>query len=244
MARRPTQPPLYELIRDKATLSARPPVPAPEIAPPPGDLGLRVVRTVRVPVGYLWVTVAVVFAGLVLAYIVGYTRGSASVRGERAEDLAARIADASGGLDDPLTRSGDSTGNSAGGSDGRSGAGSPQDGGRGGAGLAGSGGLTDSGPDPRRDGWYYFVLAHPPPDKAQPMVDFLRANGLDAHAVSVNNARLRKVIVLPGYADKADRQSKSIKELEARIRAVGLRWKNQVRGNRDFGDAYPERFRG
>ncbi len=239
MARRSTQPPLYELIRDKSTLSARPPVPAPEVAPPPGDMGPRVVRTVRVPVGYLWVTVAVVFAGLVLAYIVGFTRGSASVRGERAEDLAARIADASGGLDDPLTRPGDGAGSS----DGRPFSGSSQPGSRSASGSSAGSELTDAGPDPRRDGWYYFVLAHPPPDKAQPMVDFLRDNGLDAHAVSVNNARLRKVIVLPGYADKADRQSKAIKDLEARIRAVGLRWKNQVRGNRDFGDAYPERFR-
>jgi hypothetical protein len=51
------------------------------------------------------------------------------------------------------------------------------------------------------------------------------------------------VIVLPGYKDASQKSSPDIKALEAKIRSVGEKWKKLARGNKDFGDAYPELFR-
>lgn len=75
------------------------------------------------------------------------------------------------------------------------------------------------------------------------MVEFCRANGLDAHLVPDDNAMLRKIIVLPGYRDSSEKASEPIRKLEAEIRRVGEKWKNAARGNKDFSDAYPETFR-
>lgn len=102
---------------------------------------------------------------------------------------------------------------------------------------------TDNKGDPRVKGERYFVLAHPSSDRASEMVEFCRANGLDAYLVPDDNALLRKVIVLPGYKDASQKSSPDIKALEAKIRSVGEKWKKQARGNKDFGDAYPELFR-
>lgn len=92
-------------------------------------------------------------------------------------------------------------------------------------------------------GHRYFVLAHPSSQRASEMVDFCRLNGLDAHLVPDDNALLRKIIVLPGYRDATEKSSPEIKQLEAKIRSVGELWKSKARGNKDFGDAYPELFR-
>ena len=104
-------------------------------------------------------------------------------------------------------------------------------------------GATDNKGDPRIKGERYFVLAHPSSDRASEMVEFCRANGLDAYLVPDDNALLRKVIVLPGYKDASQKSSPEIKALEAKIRSVGEKWKKLARGNKDFGDAYPELFR-
>jgi len=102
---------------------------------------------------------------------------------------------------------------------------------------------SDNTGDPRVKGYKYFVLAHPSTERAPGMVEFCRANGLDAYLVPDDNAMLRKIIVLPGYRDSAEKASDKIRGLEAAIRRVGEKWKNAARGNKDFSDAYPELFR-
>lgn len=102
---------------------------------------------------------------------------------------------------------------------------------------------TDNNGDPRTKGYKYFVLAHPSSERASAMVEFCRANGLDAYLVPDDNAMLRKIVVLPGYRDSSEKNSEVIKTLERNIRAVGDKWKSAQRGNKDFSDAYPEVFR-
>lgn len=97
--------------------------------------------------------------------------------------------------------------------------------------------------DPRLKGYRYYVLAHPSGEKAPGIVDFCRANGLDAYLVPDDTALFRKIIVLPGYKDATERNSPEIKALEAAIKRVGAKLKAQARGNPDFADAYPEIFR-
>lgn len=97
--------------------------------------------------------------------------------------------------------------------------------------------------DPRIKGHRYYVLAHPSGEKAPGIVEFCRANGLDAYLVPDDTALFRKIIVLPGYKDASERNSPEIKALEAAIKRVGSKLKAQARGNPDFADAYPEIFR-
>ena len=99
---------------------------------------------------------------------------------------------------------------------------------------------TDNNGDPRVKGWRYYVIMHPSGEKAPSVVDFCRANGLDAYLVPDDTAMFRKIIVLPGYKDPADRNNPEIKALEAAIKRVGAKYKTQAHGSTDFSDAYPE----
>ena len=86
------------------------------------------------------------------------------------------------------------------------------------------------------------MIAHPPQARAMELATFLGEQGLDACVVKDHNGRLRKVIVVPGYRDSAERRSGQIQMLEERIRTAGRRWKNLQRGNTDLGDYYPEKY--
>ena len=91
--------------------------------------------------------------------------------------------------------------------------------------------------DPRQAGLSYFVLCSTLEANALKVVDFCRSKGLDAYVVPDQNGRLREVTVLPGF-EAGERSSPAIKELEERIRKVGVSWKASGSGNSDFGDRY------
>jgi hypothetical protein len=91
--------------------------------------------------------------------------------------------------------------------------------------------------DPRQSGLSYFVLCSTLEANALKVVDFCRSKGLDAYVVPDQNGRLREVTVLPGF-EAGERSSPAIKELEERIRKVGVSWKASGPGNSDFGDRY------
>ncbi|MDI9403587.1 MAG: hypothetical protein QM516_06920 [Limnohabitans sp.] len=105
-----------------------------------------------------------------------------------------------------------------------------------------SGGSEDLGPmpegvDPRKSGFQYFILCSTLEANALKVVAFCRARGLDAFVVPDQNGRLREVTVLPGFGP-SERSSPAIRELEERIRRVGVLWKASGPGNSDFGDRY------
>lgn len=176
------------------------------------------------------IAVAVVIA-IAIAYGIGVQRGRATAGG-----AAATPAPASAGRNDPAASAGGTApkipslkGTSAGSA-------GPVD-------PATKPTATDNNGDPRVKGMRYFVLGHPSSERAAEMVEFCRLNGLDAHLVPDNTALLRKVIVLPGYADAKDKASPEIKALEAKIKSVGEKWKKTApRINQDFSQAYPEKF--
>jgi hypothetical protein len=106
----------------------------------------------------------------------------------------------------------------------------------------GSAGSEDLGPmpegvDPRKSGLQYFILCSTLEANALKVVAFCRARGLDAFVVPDQNGRLREVTVLPGFGP-SERSSPAIRELEERIRRVGVLWKASGPGNSDFGDRY------
>ena len=97
--------------------------------------------------------------------------------------------------------------------------------------------------DPREKGVNYLTLARPSADQAEAMLAFCKAEGLAAYLVLDNNAKLRKIIVTPGLRTTAALQTKDGQELLAKVKSVGLRWKALKKGNKDFSDAYLELFR-
>ena len=220
-------PALYELMRRPGTPVDAAPRPAPRAAPSPAAGASRTGRAPGLPDSFTISLgrAAAIAAGVVvlvaIAYGIGVQRGRATAsRGasepatiEPAAPTPARASGTSGS-----TTSRPST-------------------------TPARPSATDNKGDPRIKGERYFVLAHPSSDRASEMVEFCRANGLDAYLVPDDNALLRKVIVLPGYKDASQKSSPDIKALEAKIRSVGEKWKKLARGNKDFGDAYPELFR-
>jgi hypothetical protein len=103
--------------------------------------------------------------------------------------------------------------------------------------------IANNNGDPRIKGYRYFVLAHPSSQRAREMLDFCNKNGLEAYLVPDDNAMLRKIIVLPGYKDSSERTAPQFKDLEAKIKRAGEKWKAAAKGNQDFSGYYPELFR-
>jgi hypothetical protein len=270
MARKPTQPALYELLRPKGHVRALPPAPshAPPPSQPPADLGGFVAggpagpgRNVKIPVGYVYMAIAVVLFVVVLAYVYGFASGERSAKDKldqrRIEELAQQAAlpkvdPLKAGETPPSIRS---EGREEHREPARDGGGArPQRG----TPAGDRRGETappatppahpeqDLGPapgtDPRVPGLNYFVLAHTSTVGGQRIVEFCRRHGLDAHLVPDNNGSLRVVIVTPGFAS-GDRKSPEIAALESRIRAVGIKFRDAGSNNRDFGDAYPMKFK-
>jgi hypothetical protein len=100
------------------------------------------------------------------------------------------------------------------------------------------------GGDPRMSGYWYFTIARPSAVAAQDLLAFCRAEGLDAHLVSDDNGKSRKIIVLPPLVNAEARKTAEGQKLEASIQKAGNRWKAKAKGNKNFSDAYPELFKG
>lgn len=184
--------------------------------------------SVRLPTGVIALALSAGVALITVAYMVGYGVGKSA--GER-ESMQASAPP----LVDPLA------GPASGASMGDSVPTLPVAGGGQAAPVASATpGLTPfTGEDPRLPGLNYFILATTDPPGAAEMVDFCRANGLDAHIGGGHNGRLRQVVVLPGFPSDG-RGSLETKALEARIKQVGAQWKALRRGNSDFRDYYPK----
>jgi hypothetical protein len=217
-------PALYELMRRPGAPADAAPraVPAPAAVSPRTGRAPGLPESFTISLGRAAALAAGVVVLVAIAYGIGVQRGRASAGRAAAEPASIEPATPA------PTRPGASGASGAGGRQGT---------------VPARPAATDNKGDPRIKGERYFVLAHPSSDRASEMVEFCRANGLDAYLVPDDNALLRKVIVLPGYKDASQKSSPEIKALEAKIRSVGEKWKKQARGNKDFGDAYPELFR-
>ncbi len=213
--------------------------------PSVSSFGSDAARSIRVPVGFLWLLAVVVLGVAVLAYLFGVGRGRMA---GIAEGVSARINDErtmaiNRTVKDPLKEDAAAPANSP-----RTAVPNPAPGPSGKVGGKPEGKSETRTPpppgaDPREKGVNYLTLARPSAEQAEAMLAFCRAEGLAAYLVSDNNAKSRKLIVLPGLRTKAALETREGQELVAKVKSVGQRWKAQSKGNRDFSDAYLELFR-
>jgi len=90
--------------------------------------------------------------------------------------------------------------------------------------------------DPLVAGLYYFVLAEWRPSDMERLAAYCRSQGLEVKVVSGDNARLAKLLALPGL--QSDRSSDpAVQELAEKIAAVGRLWRANG-GNTSFDDKY------
>jgi hypothetical protein len=94
----------------------------------------------------------------------------------------------------------------------------------------------------RVEGINYYIIDHPSRQKVVELVVFCRKHGLDAHQ-TVSASGSPKVYVTPGYSAGQSAQDEII-ELRERIREVGILWEREDPGrNSDFSTRYAEKYR-
>jgi hypothetical protein len=186
-------------------------------------------RSVRVPMGFVWLIGVGVLLLATVAYAFGFSRGKAAGFAEGVNQQLgqeqARVTTRA--VQDPLA----------------SATASPEVAAPVAAPAAALEPASATG-DPRRKGaWYFRIVTGPTQAGGEALVAFCRSEGLDARMVSDDNGKSRKIIVLPGLAGPEARKSADGQALEAKIKSVGQRWKAKAKGNRSFDDAQLEPYR-
>jgi len=252
MARR-KKPPLFELAREArlraSAAPAQPRAPEPVEQALETSAGLRWLapgRTVRVPVGYLFLAGAVFVAGLIGAYVFGYTRGGAA----REQQLLALRSQPQPAADPLLAdRAVDAQPTQAPAEQVAS--------------INQGPSLSDLGPtpmaaqpadappsvvadplviedaalDPREPGMNYYVVDRLRPNEAVEAARYLRLHGIEAVVLPSDSPSLRLVVALRPFAPGKVSSPES-KAYAARIREIGRRWKTQDGGVSDFSTMY------
>jgi len=190
-------------------------------------------RSIRVPMGFVWLIGVGVLLLAMIAYAFGFSRGKAAgfsegVNQQLGQEQARVTARA---VQDPLAPTAAPSA-------------APQA-------IAPQASApstvaepASTGGDPRRKGaWYFRIVTGPTQAGGEALVAFCRSEGLDARMVSDDNGKSRKIIVLPGLAGPEARKSADGQALEAKIKSVGQRWKAKAKGNRSFDDAPLEPYR-
>ena len=235
--RRGSKPTLYELMSSGES-QPQSPTPQPEANP----------RTLRVPVGFLFVTGGVLILLLATAYGIGFNRGEHAGRQLRAQDqqdvlqrqsrmnAVSEVAEPGGALalassfqpsSDQSAPPVDSVTN-----------------------LASTAGRTtrsetsaSSLDESREIGLNYYVIDHPSQQKVDQLITFCLENGLQARRTTTLGGGA-KVFVLPGFEPGGSRNPEIIRLLD-RIREVGILWKRLApRQNSDFSTRYAEKYKG
>ena len=195
-------------------------------------------RTIRVPIGYLFLAAAALILVVVFVYMFGFQHGERSnqlqfgdLANGNTRDRNAEIAQ------DPMAR------------DFGSGVGSAQLANREPRVLSNTGSTATNGDfgrtvvsDPREAGLNYFILIHTQRANAVKLANFCRAESLEAYVVKARNMNQYQVIVLPGYR-RGYREHEQIRALERTIKEVTRKWKLRV-NSRDDLSYYPVRYDG
>lgn len=95
----------------------------------------------------------------------------------------------------------------------------------------------------RQVGYNYFVLATSNHDETQRLAQFLRENGVDAGVFPQHNGGSFQVVALRGFP-RDQLTSQSRKDYERELRRLGRLWKTQKSGSSDLADMYPDLYHG
>jgi hypothetical protein len=239
MPSKSSQPALYEKMRSRPLPAPKPmPVePPPRVAADPGQNWLTPGRAVRLPVGYIMLGTGLAIAMLVIVYVLGVRRGQEQER-VRVDQQIITSASAAPSVADPLVNL-EPVRNSGG----RSSSPTPSAG-TGAAANTGGWGPVVPPKDPRQRGMNYFILAETTETGAKALAEFCRSHGLETYALPVNNTRRFQIVAFPGFEGSA-RNSPQVRALEARIKEIGLQWKNQrASGGDNLHGMYPRLYNG
>ncbi len=235
---------MYELIRDKPRV--RVPVdgdrPAREPSAPVAGAGAPQIfsgagRSIRVPMGYVFLAVAAGIALLFVGFFIGHSRANSKALADRRAQSAALLEDS---VADPLAELGSRVNPQANQPPVNSpvrpaGGGSPTtqpDAGRASAAV---------GLDPRAPGLNYFICARLREPEAIRAAEFLSANGVAAAVTPADNPTLRLVVATRGFTREEMRGGEAA-GLRARITSLGRIYKDQQKGPTNFHDVYPEKY--
>lgn len=203
-------------------------------------------RSVRIPIGYLFVAAALALGLSFVGYIVGFSRAEARLEAQRRSEVAKSVDDV---VSDPLLA--DLPVNPTL--------------------LNGAGGATaatnerpvesnftapprtqpaatpaSSVPtigDPRQAGMNYYIVAREHAAEAERVAAYLRSNGVDALVVEDSSPPWRLVVALRGFAP-GTLSSDAALEYRSRLHTLGRAWKRDHRGTTDFSDAYAQKYQG
>lgn len=217
-------PTLYELARSTTGSEPAGARPAPAFI-------ASAMRSVRVPMGFVWLIGVGVLLLAMIAYAFGFSRGKAAGFSEGVnQQLGQETARAtSRSVQDPLAPARVEVAPTP--SVAPPPAQAPAE-------------PAPAGGDPRRKGaWYFRIVSGATQAGGEALVAFCRDQGLDARMVSDDNGKSRKIIVLPGLSGPEARKTADGQALEAKIKSVGQRWKAKAKGNRGFDDAQLEPYR-
>jgi hypothetical protein len=204
-------------------------------------------RTLRVPVGYIFVAAGVLVVLFATAYGIGFNRGEHSgrlIRVQDQQDMLERqarmnavneVSEPGGSLTPEAVLSSTSKDDSA-----------TVD-----TTWSGSSELgelpiispTSVSIDQRDVGLNYYVIDHPSQGKVDQLLAFCLENDLEARQTTTLGGGA-KVYVLPGFSAGDSRNSEIVRLLD-RIREVGILWKRLApRQNSDFSTRYAEKYKG
>lgn len=264
MSKRRSGPPLYELIQSRtqrsstatdqsaatargsdATTStyARSSTASVDVASSSPARWLKPGRALTIPLGYVFVAIALAVGMAFGAYIFGYRSAEQAVRADFEAAWLSRVNDAPLLRDDPLQAMGSSgvvdRMNTAGGHLANQSANRASQSAAASANAATHGwGSVDS--DPRQRGSMYFVLMETRKEGALRLANFMRSESLEAYVVPVANSSNWRVITLPALSTSS-RQDPTVAELAGKIERAGLKW--QLAGGRDnLSGAYIRRY--
>ncbi len=211
---------------------------APESASPSGPASPRLIR---LPVGYLYVALAVVVLLIVGSYFVGVSRGRA-----QAQHQPASGGDAAEGasINDPTLN-----GNGLSGGLAREPGPAPSgtDASRAGHGTANPEApprQTPAGPrtpdrDTRRAGLNYIIVERFEPAEAWAVKEFLKRHGIDVLVLRDNNPSLLQVVTAEGF--QGWNSNAAAQALNRRLEELGRQWKTREGGSKDFSQRLPKK---
>lgn len=200
--------------------------------------------SLRVPIGYIFLSIAVVLVIVIGTFTFGHLRGGQEKEREFG-DFGSLNSNTNSPLiaQDPMGQ--DSPPIIMGGAEGNADISTINDLSNDTAGFGNSSANSQWGDiesDPRQEGYNYYILIHTTKANAWKLAKFCRDDEIRAYIVKPGRSNQYQVFVLPGYL-RGGSDSAEIIQLKSRLKAVTRKWNLHI-NSRDDLSYYPERYDG